>query len=476
MRSYPVELHGRAFTIVQHEDGTFEFPPELAALRGMNQALKPAHEPWVLARKPLVGTVAGNVLAHGTGALNIDATRVATNGERVGPGSWSDPSNRQGAVGADLGFSGNDVDAFQAAQAASVERANTLGRWPSNFVLSHAEGCVQVGTRTVKTGTAVKRNLPDDGADQQIDVKAPTQRGEDETYGDEDGNETVPEWECAEGCPVAALDAQSGDVSGRPGSQRRGTDESAWTREGGKGFGMRKTGAEYGDTGGASRFFPTFEVELPDPAFMYVAKAPSVERPVGVDGTRHPTVKPLALMRWLVRLVTPPSSWHCPACSMLPTAVPARASDGIEVGDDPGAPVGDGRAPRAAVEAARGGAPQERGEDGQPDREPGSAAEAGARPDAETTEGSDLSALRRCGVCGTPLETRPGVILDPFAGSGTTVEAAILEGFSIVAVEMTSDYLPLIRQRIERGYRGGPRYGEPKAKAAPVSDDQATLF
>jgi site-specific DNA-methyltransferase (adenine-specific) len=44
---------------------------------GWGTALKPAHEPIVVARKPLVGTVAANVLAHGTGALNIDGTRVA---------------------------------------------------------------------------------------------------------------------------------------------------------------------------------------------------------------------------------------------------------------------------------------------------------------------------------------------------------------------------------------------------------------
>jgi site-specific DNA-methyltransferase (adenine-specific) len=52
----------------------------------------------------------------------------------------------------------------------------------------------------------------------------------------------------------------------------------------------------YNDHGGASRFFPTFR---------YQAKAPSRERPK-VDGVAHPTVKPLDLMRWLVRLVTPP--------------------------------------------------------------------------------------------------------------------------------------------------------------------------
>jgi site-specific DNA-methyltransferase (adenine-specific) len=44
---------------------------------GWGTALKPAHEPIVLARKPLVGTVANNVLTYGVGGLNIDGTRVA---------------------------------------------------------------------------------------------------------------------------------------------------------------------------------------------------------------------------------------------------------------------------------------------------------------------------------------------------------------------------------------------------------------
>ena len=54
---------------------------------------------------------------------------------------------------------------------------------------------------------------------------------------------------------------------------------------------------EYSDTGGASRFFPVFR---------YEAKAPPSERPRLADGTAHETVKPLELMCWLVRLVTPP--------------------------------------------------------------------------------------------------------------------------------------------------------------------------
>lgn len=90
------------------------------------------------------------------------------------------------------------------------------------------------------------------------------------------------------------------------------------------------------EIGGASRFF-------------YVAKAPAKERPV-VEGVSHATVKPLALMRWLVRLVTP--------------------------------------------------------------------------------EG--------------------GTVLEPFAGSGTTVEACILEGFQCIAIEREAEYLPLIHARINR--------------------------
>lgn len=55
------------------------------------------------------------------------------------------------------------------------------------------------------------------------------------------------------------------------------------------------------------------------------------------------------------------------------------------------------------------------------------------------------------------LVTPPGgVVLDPFTGSGTTIEAALLEGFNAVGVEMTDEYLPLIEQRINRAYTSTP--------------------
>ena len=108
---------------------------------------------------------------------------------------------------------------------------------------------------------------------------------------------------------------------------------------------MQDVQAGYGDSGGASRFFP---------AFRYQAKAPTSERPVGPAGAKHPPVQPLALMRWLVRLVTPPG----------------------------------------------------------------------------------------------------GVVLDPFAGSGTTVEAALLEGFRVIAFEREPTYAALIADRIIRATAG----------------------
>jgi len=56
--------------------------PEAEQWQGWGTALKPAWEPVIMARKPLVGTVAQNVAAYGTGAINVDATRIAANGEQ----------------------------------------------------------------------------------------------------------------------------------------------------------------------------------------------------------------------------------------------------------------------------------------------------------------------------------------------------------------------------------------------------------
>lgn len=254
--------------------------------QGWGTALKPAHEPIVVARKPLDGTVAATVLAHGTGALNID-------GCRVGMGAEYDPTKVQRQQRAD------GVVQFGAAGLIGTEipTYNAQGRWPANVVL--------------------------------------------------------------DGEAAAELDRQSGD-----------------------------------DETGVSRFF--FRADLGDDdltSFRYVAKPDRAERDAGLGDLAqgpvghvynqrpsgglnqhlhgkdsspaanfHPTVKPLDLMRWLVRLVTPPG----------------------------------------------------------------------------------------------------GVVLDPFAGSGTTLAAAVLEDRRAVGVELTEDYLPIIAGRVawaEREARFGAVQG-----------------
>jgi site-specific DNA-methyltransferase (adenine-specific) len=231
--------------------------PAAAAAAGWGTALKPAFEPVVVGRKPLAGTVADNWLAHGTGALNIDACRVG------------EPDGFGGGRKASSGFvDGYEGDGFVASE---------KGRWPTNVALEES----QAAELDRQSGTL------NSGAN-------PTRRGAD-------GERTV-------------LGTFAGQEDANP--------------------------ARGADSGGASRFFPIFR---------YEAKAPTDQRPRDGD-VAHPTVKPLDLMRWLVRLVTPPG----------------------------------------------------------------------------------------------------GTVLEPFAGSGTTAEACVIEGFRCIAIEREATYLPLIVARLSK--------------------------
>ena len=87
---------------------------------GWGTALKPAHEPAVLARKPLRGTVADTVAQWGTGALNIEGTRVGSDA------GWSYPNGRGGS-----GWHGKDSLATNL----NIAIQSTAGRWPSNVIL-----------------------------------------------------------------------------------------------------------------------------------------------------------------------------------------------------------------------------------------------------------------------------------------------------------------------------------------------------
>ena len=186
-----------------------------AAWDGWGTALKPACEPWVLARKPLIGTVAANVLAHGTGAINIDGTRIHSEDAQGG-----EYTVRRLKPGADLNRTGGNWRPDDA-DAELYHGETKPGRWPANVI--------------------------HDGSD-EVAGAFPNSNGQQGAVGPEHGS--------------------------NPGYG---------------GFGPRPHTEPRGDSGSAARFF-------------YSAKADAMDR----LGSKHPTVKPVDLMQYLCRLVTPP--------------------------------------------------------------------------------------------------------------------------------------------------------------------------
>ena len=116
-------------------DGAITLPasPESAAWAGWGTALKPALEPITMARKPLVGTVAANVLAHGTGALNIDGCRVATD-DKLGGGMENGTSKASEGWDRPWRTDPDAIERNKAATAEKIAKAESLGRWPANLI------------------------------------------------------------------------------------------------------------------------------------------------------------------------------------------------------------------------------------------------------------------------------------------------------------------------------------------------------
>src|SRR5699024_3705117 len=116
----PGSLYGGGL-VQQQSKGNITAPatPEAAEWSGWGTALKPAVEPIVAARKPFKGTVAANVLEHGTGALNIDASRIGTT-EDIG--SRPAPTKAEG-----WGMGGDGKHGWT---------PSTSGRWPANVILN----------------------------------------------------------------------------------------------------------------------------------------------------------------------------------------------------------------------------------------------------------------------------------------------------------------------------------------------------
>jgi hypothetical protein len=130
---------------------------------GWGTALKPSYEPIILARKPLSGTVAANVTQYGTGALNIDATRIGST--EINPSI----ARRQGAINHLSDRPAKETEAEgrmasrQSPEAFRAERfGEYLGRWPANLVLDEDAARLldaMSGERTSGTG-AIRKTMP----------------------------------------------------------------------------------------------------------------------------------------------------------------------------------------------------------------------------------------------------------------------------------------------------------------------------
>lgn len=101
---------------------------------GWGTALKPAWEPIIVARKPLDGTVAHNVMEHGTGALNIDACRVPTDGEKLNYGTFH--------AGGENGLNGTST--FRIHERHYPEGYQPSGRFPANLAHDGSEEVLEL--------------------------------------------------------------------------------------------------------------------------------------------------------------------------------------------------------------------------------------------------------------------------------------------------------------------------------------------
>jgi site-specific DNA-methyltransferase (adenine-specific) len=269
-------------------------------------SLKPAWEPVLCFKAPMGNRNYAELATElGSGALNVDGARVAADGEAQGGGG------REGEASADRSYAEEGSTDFSVRP--GPRGGDARGRYPANLVL----GC-----------TCRETGLVDAPVCGDVSGEEPSQRmGGKGIYGRSDER---PPFEAYRGkavvhtdpgCPCRMLDAQTGDL-GRSAGGHSGHEEAYC---GGYGeeehYGGLLPG--YGDAGGASRFF-------------YQAKATRREREVGLLGlvpchkcgelgsrkhanpktgkeekcvrNDHPTVKPVALCRWLATLLLPPAS------------------------------------------------------------------------------------------------------------------------------------------------------------------------
>ena len=240
-------------------DGAITLPasPESAAWAGWGTALKPALEPITMARKPLEGTVAANVLEHGTGGINVDGCRVNADGEIVEQSGKTVDIDRGKCA---EGYDRPNATMFRTGKPA--ERggpSNSQGRWPANLIHD--------GSEEVLAGFPQTAPSP----------KGPVRQGGQKS---------------------------SGGIMNATGGERDGF---------GVGYGDTGSASRFFYCAKASKADRDEGCEGIDERPRHtmsggecIAEGRTEAKGKASARNHHPTVKPTALMRYLCRLVTPP--------------------------------------------------------------------------------------------------------------------------------------------------------------------------
>jgi site-specific DNA-methyltransferase (adenine-specific) len=239
--------------------------PEAKQWDGWGTALKPAHEPVVMARKPLSEkTIVANVLKHGTGGINIDGCRVG-NEERTHRGMSSL------GVMHDDNWKPSDIE------------STSIGRFPSNVMHDGSDVVKEVFP---KRKTTNRKSRSDDN------VFTNENSGMENVanhYADADPRGRFPANVMHDGSDVVK---EVFPTTSKHGSVNHSTNPKTHTDSMGK-FNETTSFVAYDDEGSAARYF-------------YSPKVSKKERNHGVGVKNvHPTVKPVELMKYLCRMVTP---------------------------------------------------------------------------------------------------------------------------------------------------------------------------
>lgn len=254
---FVIKLNNTEIRINRDVDGKFIIPDELRKYMGIGTALKPAHEPIVMARKPLSEkTVVDNVVKWGTGGINIDESRI----DLVGIEEHS--TEAKGGLGNNVyGKYKNEVKT----ELSEIPRYNTQGRFPANVIFDEEAGkLLDEQSGVTKSGKVTENKSAYEG-----DSNTGFLRGfstMENQHGDSGGASRFFY------CPKVSKRERNEGLDGFEGKVSR--------RDDGQPYGMN-----------TNKFRPDG----------------SERKPVQLKKNHHPTVKPVDLLLYLIRLVTPPN-------------------------------------------------------------------------------------------------------------------------------------------------------------------------